>query len=162
MKKLKILLLSIISITYLSCEDAYRIKQDGEFSEDVTFLTISDMNDYLGGVYSQASVVSEIGFTSVFTDEVGIGNASGGQNLDLYKYFLTNNDGYASSIWISHYALINYANRLLRGAERITPDPSEVSEYNNIIAQAKALRAWGHFQLLSFYSEDLKNDSGFF
>ncbi len=159
MKKLKILLLSLIGITYLSCEDAYKIKQDGEFSEDVTFLSVSDMNDYLGGVYSQATILSDIGFTSVFTDEVGIGNASGGQNLDLYRYFLTNNDTYASDIWISHYSLINYANRLLRGAERVTPEPSQVAEYNNIIAQAKALRAWGHFQLLSYYSEDLKNDA---
>ncbi len=159
MKKLKLLLLSIISISYLSCEDAYKIEQEGEFTEDVTFLSVSDMDDYLNGVYAQATIISEIGFTSVFTDEVGIGNSSGGQNLDLYRYFLTNNDSYASSIWISHYAMINYANRLLRGAERITPAAAEVAEYNNIIAQAKALRAWGHFQLLSFYSADLKNDA---
>ncbi len=159
MKKLKILLLLIVSAFYLSCEDAYKIEQDGEYQEDVTFLKLSDMESYLSTVYASTSVNSELVFTSLFTDEVGISTANAGQNIDLYKFFLNNNDGYASAIWITHYSAINNANRLLRGAARIVPSSDEVARYNSILAEARALRAFAHFQLLSYYSEDLKNDS---
>lgn len=162
MKKIKIFLFLAIGITLFSCEDAYRIEQDGEFNEDVTFLTVKDMQDYLSETYDKASVYNEIGLTSIFTDEVGIGNANTGLNVDLYNYILNNRDGYASGVWLSHYTLINYANRVIRGASRITPNPEvagEVDLYNSIVAQAKALRAFGHFQLLTYFSADIKNPS---
>ena len=159
MKKLKILLLLVVSTFYLSCEDAYKIEQDGEYQEEVTFLKLSDMQSFLSSVYASTSVNSEVVFTSLFTDETGISSANAGQNIDLYKFFLNNDDGFASAIWITHYVTINNANRLLRGAERVVPAPDELARYNAIIAETRALRAFAYFQLLSYYSEDLKNDS---
>lgn len=162
MKKLKIILLLALSVSIFSCEDAYDIKQAGEFSESATFKTVADMKLFLNEVYDRASIRSEIGFTSVFTDEAAIGSQNAGQNIDLYKFVLNSNEGNASTIWLTHYTLINYANRLLRGAALVTPDASDanqVAEYNSIIAQARALRAFGHFQLLTYFSTDLKNDN---
>src|SRR6478672_1281445 len=128
MKKLKIFSL-IALVAFFSCEDARDIVQPGELGEDATFRTVDDMDQYLTGAYSQLSITNEIGFTSIFTDEVGFGPANAGQNLDLYKFFLTNNDGNASAIWLSHYSAINYANRVIRGAQSITPTDAELSRY---------------------------------
>ena len=158
MKKLKIFSL-IALVALFPCEDARDIVQDGEFGENATFRTVDDLDNYLTGAYSQLSITNEIGFTSIFTDEVGFGPANAGQNLDLYKYFLTNNDGNASAMWLRHYTAINYANRVLRGATLITPADSEVARYNSIIAQAKVIRAFCHLQLMAFFAEDMQNDA---
>jgi SusD family. len=157
MKKIKLFLVLTVGALLFSCEDAYRIEQDGEFGEDVTFLSVKDMEDYLLETYDKVNIHDEIAFTSYFTDEVAIGSANAGQNAEIYNHVLNNRDGLASSIWLTHYTLINYANRVLRGAARVTPEPDEVLRYNSIIAQAKALRAFGHFQLLTYFSEDIKN-----
>jgi len=159
MKKFRLLFLVSVGLLFNSCEDSYDIIQDGEFSEAATFRSVADMQLFLNEVYDRASVQNEIGFTSVITDECGFGNQNAGQNRDLYGFILNSNDGFADAIWAGQYNLINYANRLIRGAARITPEASEVAEYNNILAQARALRAFGHFQLLTYYSTDLTDDS---
>lgn len=159
MKKFKIILLVALGFSLFSCEKAYDIKQAGEFSDEATFKSIADMNLYLNEVYDNATTQPELGFTAVFTDEVGVGYQNAGQNNDLYRFFLNQEEANSSAIWLNHYKLINYANRLLRGAALITPDPADVAEYNSILGQARALRAFAHFQLLTYFSTDLKNNN---
>jgi tetratricopeptide (TPR) repeat protein len=159
MKKIKIILFFALSVSYFSCNDATDIVQDGEFNESATFQSVDDMDRFLSSVYANLSLKSQIAFTTIFTDEVGIGSANAGQNLDLYKFFLTNNDNYADAIWLNNYTVINYANRVLRGSTRFTPSAADLPRYNSILAEARALRAWGHFQLLCYYSADMKDDS---
>lgn len=159
MKKLNILLLFSVLILSFSCEDAYKIVQDGEFSDAATFKTIADMNLYLNEVYDRIDTSTEISLSSILTDEVGIGSSNAGQNLGLYNFVFNREDGDVSGIWLRHYTAINYANRLLRGAALITPIAADLAEYNSIIAQAKAIRAFCHFELLVYFSTDLKNDN---
>lgn len=159
MKKFRLLLLVCIGLLYNSCEDAYNIVQDGEFSEAATFKTVADMELFMMSVYDAASTLNQIGYTAIVTDEVAEGSQNAGQQRDLYGYILNSNEAYADAMWIGQYTLIDRANRLLRGAARITPEASEVAKYNSIIAQARVLRAFGHFQLLTFFSTDLKNDN---
>ena len=148
---------------FTSCEDAYDITQPGELNPGVTFETVNDLQLGLNGVYGAIPYENIIGFTSEFTDELGIGFANGGQGLiqGEYGYVLTANSDAPYSIWQSHYTLINFANRLIAGAEFVTVEPGsdEETEKNDILAQAHILRAWGHFQLLSFFSEDITDDS---
>lgn len=159
MKKFRLIALFAAGTLFFSCDDARDIVQDGEFNEDATFRTVDDMDQYLTGTYSQLTTTSEIAFTSIFTDEVGFGPANAGQNLDLYKLVLNNNNGNASSIWLSHYSAINYSNRLLKGAATITPSAADLSRYNSIIAEAKVIRAFCHLQLMSYFAEDMTDDS---
>jgi hypothetical protein len=159
MKKFKIIILLLVGLQFFSCEDATDIIQDGEFSEEATFKTVDDMQLFLNQTYAQVSIGNEIAFSSYFTDEVSTGNANAGQNISLYSFFLDKSNGTASSLWLTHYTLINYTNRLLRGAEKITPSSEDLPLYNSILGQAKALRAFAHFQLLTYFSTDLKDDS---
>lgn len=162
MKKIKVLFVLVLIAAFSSCEDSYNIVQAGEFNESATFKTVDDMQLYLNEVYDYASNLSEINFTTVITDEVGVGPQNAGQDRDLYGFILNSNDGFADAIWNTQYALINRCNRLLRGAALITVDPAntvDVARYNSIVGQARALRAFGHFELLTYFSTDLKNDS---
>lgn len=164
MKKIKNILMSLLVVSmFSSCEDATDIVQDGELGNDVTFQTVDDLRQYLfGAVYTNVSNSAEIGMTAVFTDEVGIGPNNGGQEIDFHRFNLNASSGYPSTIWLQHYTLINRANRLLEAAEGITPlvteEIDETETYNDVLAQARALRAYAYIQLLSYFSTDMAND----
>lgn len=160
MKKLKLLFFSFtFALALNSCEDAYKITQDGELNEEVAIISVEDMQAYLNAIYGRVSVSNEVGFTAIFTDETGTGRGSGGQNFDTHRFQLTAANGYASAIWYGHYAAINRANRLIKAAEAITPATADEATYKSILAQTKAIRAFAHFQLLTYFSTDLKNDN---
>lgn len=160
MKKIKLFLFTILSIgLFNSCEDAYNIVQDGELNESNAIQTVSDMQKYMNGVYTNVSIGNEIAITSFFTDEVGVGRSTGGQNFDIHRYLLTSGNDYVESMWFGHYTTINRVNRFLLAASKITPptDPTQLATYNSLIAQAKGLRAFSYLQLLSYFSTDMKN-----
>lgn len=162
MKKIKVLILSVLSIFVVtSCEDSYKIIQDGELNENVLFTTVPNMQSYLNGVYALISNQNSIAFTSIFTDECGVGRSSGGQNLETHRFQLTAANGFAEAMWYNQYQVINRVNRLLAGAQGVDPgtDPVNVANYNSIIAQARAIRAYSYLELQSYFSTDMKNDS---
>jgi hypothetical protein len=166
MKNIKVLLFVVVASFFASCEDAIDIIQPSELLPEDTYETVGDLQLGLNGAYAAIPGENHILFTSLFTDEVKLGKANGGQGQDGELAFILNNtSGDASSIWVSNYYAINLANRLIAGAENVVPvvDPAndidETDTYNNILAQAHYIRAFAHFQLLTFFSTDLTNDS---
>ncbi|WP_449399750.1 RagB/SusD family nutrient uptake outer membrane protein [Chryseobacterium wanjuense] len=159
----KIILIVILFTAFIginSCKDAYEIIQDGEFSEEATFQTVNDMQKFINNTYDRLDISNEITFTSIFTDELGIGSQNAGQNVGLYNFVLNSGNGFASGMWLSHYRTINSANRLIEGAKRITPStPSDQQAYNSILAQAHAIRAFAHFQLLCYFAPNIKDNN---
>lgn len=161
MKNFRILLFVAVASLFAACDDAIDIKQPSELLPEDTFETMRDLTLGLNGVYGVVPGENHIIFTSIFTDEVKLGIANGGQGRDgELAFVLNNNSGDAASIWLSNYSLINFANRLLVGTKNVTPTEDELSAYNDIVAQTRALRAYGHFQLLTFFSPDLRDDNG--
>jgi hypothetical protein len=162
MKKINFILLALfVSLFSSSCEDAIDIVQPGELTPEVTFENVTDLQLGLNGAYGAISGEAPIIFSTVFTDEVAIGFANGGQGLNGGEYVFNLNTGSAdaAAIWLTNYRLINRANRVIEGAALVTPSAADKSAYDNILAQAHILRAWGHFVLLSHFSTDLTNDA---
>jgi starch-binding outer membrane protein, SusD/RagB family len=155
MKKIFVLLFSLSLLS--SCDDALDIVQDGELNDAALFTSINNMQLFLNETYDRVSIQNDIMVSSRLTDEVGLGNA--GFPDDTHRFFVFSTNGFASAIWNQHYQAINYANRLLRGAALYQPKASEQADYDNIIAQARAIRAFSHFQLLVYFSTDLSNDN---
>lgn len=167
-----------------SCEDAYDIKQPGEVNDpDLVYNTVEDLQRGLNSVYGSFSIESTIEFTSVFTDEVSIGVNNGGQGIisGLYVHNLNSGSAPAVSIWQSNYGLINFANRIMDASVRVkaavdefgasfdhtNPDNqsllndynAQLAQYKAIMGQLYAIRAFAHFQLISWFSEDPSDDS---
>lgn len=160
MKKIKnILFLTFCTFSIVSCEDALDIVQDGELNRDNAFETVADLRKYINGdIYNRVSNTSEIAFTTVFTDEVGIGPDNGGQGLELHRFQLNANDGDAAALWNSHYTLINRVNRLIEFSEQIIPvSEAETVQRDIILAEARTLRAHSYLQLLAFFSTDVSD-----
>jgi starch-binding outer membrane protein, SusD/RagB family len=157
----KIFLLSLLAGGIYSCSDAYDIVQEGEYQEDLAFQTLDDMALALNEIYDNVSNENIIAFTSVFTDETGIGDENGGQNLSEFRHQLFPTNGYASGIWGGNYYVINIVNRLIEGSENIVVEPGSTDELekNRILAEARAIRAFSMLQLLTYYSPDLTDDN---
>lgn len=153
-------LATIVSVGFsvTSCQDAIDIEQPGQLDDETIFTNVANLNSFLlGSVYASMETGSDIYFTAVFTDEVKPGSGSGGQEFQLHRHFLDASDGVPGGIWANHYRLINRVNRLIAGAALFTPTATEQAQYNSIIAQARALRAYAYVQLLAYYSPDMKN-----
>ena len=155
MKKIIVLILSVSFI--FSCQDATDIVQDGELNDAALFTDVSNLQLFLNETYDRVSIQSDIMLSSRLTDEIGMGNAGFPELTHQFLVFPTN--GFASAIWSQHYQSINYANRLLRGAALFTPPAADLARYNNILAQARVIRAFCHFQLLTYFSTDLSNNA---
>ncbi|MBB1194475.1 RagB/SusD family nutrient uptake outer membrane protein [Flavobacterium sp. SOK18b] len=155
MKK-RILILSVLAV-FFSCSDATDIVQAGELNDARLFTSVNNIQLFLNETYDRLGTENEILVSSLLTDEVAIG--SGLVSNETQRFFLLTTNGFAANIWNSHYNTINYCNRLLRGAALYTPKASETAQYNSILAQARALRAFSHFQLLTYFSTDLSNDA---
>ena len=155
MKK-RILLFSLF-VVLLSCNDATEIIQKGELNDAALFTSVDNMQSFLLETYDRVGTETDIQVSSLLTDEVAIGNSL--TVNDTQRFFIVTTNGNASTLWNTHYNAINYANRLLRGAALYTPTAAELPRYNSIIAQARALRAFCHFQLMMYFSTDLSSDT---
>ena len=121
MKKIKNIFLAIGSLLFISsCSDALDIVQEGEIYREDAFKTVTDLRNYLNGdIYSRVNNTEEIGFTTVFTDEVGIGPSNGGQDKELHRFQLNANSDEPAGLWSTHYTVINRVNRLLEFADLV-------------------------------------------
>lgn len=160
MKKIKNIFLAIGSLLLVSsCSDALDIVQPGEIYRADAFKTVTDLRNYLNGdIYSRVNNTEEIGFTTVFTDEVGIGPSNGGQDKELHRFQLNANSDEPAGLWSTHYTVINRVNRLLEFADLVVvTTPADIAAKNSVLAEARALRAYSYIQLVSFFSVDPSN-----
>lgn len=150
----------ILVLAFVSCEDAIDIQQVGRLTADNAYLSVDDLEQGLNGVYLTVNLVQEIGFNAEFSDEIAEGNESGGQGFNTaFVFNLTSASGVASGFWIRNYSTLNAVNRLIEGAQNIEIEEGEQDRYDDILGQAYALRAFAHFQLLSYFSTDYADDS---
>ncbi len=154
----KLLILCSIMFVAFSCDDAIDIIQDGELNDAALFVSVENMQLVLNEVYDRMNTVNESLVSSQLTDEVALGDAGFPGNTHSFQVFSTN--GFAEAIWSQKYFAIDRANRLIRGAGLFTPPEADLAKYNNILAQARAIRAFCHFQLLVYYSPDITNSGG--
>ncbi|GGG54580.1 RagB/SusD family nutrient uptake outer membrane protein [Epilithonimonas arachidiradicis] len=154
--------LAVSTLVVNSCQDALDMVQPEIIQEEDIFVSVNNMNTYFNGsVMNLLEPNYEIYVTAVLTDEVKPGIGSGGQEFGLHRYILDPSTTLVESIWYSHYRVINRVNRLIKGAESVTPTTAaETTQYNTILAQARAIRAYCLLQLQTFFSEDMKNDNG--
>ncbi len=141
----------------VSCNDAIEIEQPGRLSADNAFQTVADLRSGLLGAYNFLDTTFEIGYTAAFTDESFRGRDNGGQNSNTQNFNINTNSGYAFGVWASNYGAIGMANRIIAAAEGIDRN-EDPTEYDNVVGQAYAIRAFSHFQILTYFSEDYTND----
>ena len=162
MKNIRNIVLTVGIVAGLaSCNDAIEIEQPGRLDADAAFQSVDDLQAGLFGVYDNFDISTDIAFQSIFTDELSIGFDNGGQGLVDYGFVLNAGSTAPETFWTNGYDQLNSATRLIEAAKNL--DPEEIAEnpglYNQVLGEAYALRAWGHFTLLSYFSTDYADDS---
>lgn len=155
---IKIFFVLFISI-FVSCEDAIDIEQPGTLIAENAFQSVDDLQLGLLGVYNQYDNTTEILFNAVYTDELAIGFDNGGQNVNQYALNLTSASGQPAAIWTNYYIALSHVNRLIAASDVIEPTAAEQDQYDNILGQAYALRAYTHLQLTTYFTTDYTNDN---
>jgi len=158
MKNIYKIIFACLIFSMVSCNDAIDIEQPGRLGADNAFKTIGDLRSGLLGAYNFLDTTNEIGFTAAFTDETFRGRDNGGQNQNGQNFNINASNGYAFNIWSSNYGAIAMSNAILDAAELIDGS-DDLAEYNNILGLAYAIRAFSHFQILTYFSTDYTDDS---
>ncbi|WP_439480209.1 RagB/SusD family nutrient uptake outer membrane protein [Chryseobacterium aquaticum] len=159
----KIFYILSVFLVMTSCKDALDIVQDGEINDqNVAFRSTDDMKLFLNGnVYPAVNPLSEIAFTSIFTDEVGYGPAGvSTTDIQTHRWVLNSTSGDASGIWVSNYNIINKVNILLSGSKLIdfnSLNATDKALYTAVLVHARALRAYAYITLESYFSPNMKD-----
>lgn len=159
MKKFSLSFFAGILILVTGCSDAIEIDQPGRLDADAAYQSVDDLQLGILGLYGQIDLSGEIIFNALYTDMLGIAPTNGGQGLSEYAFNLTPASEAPAVFWTEYYDIINAATRLIVAAENIEPGEGDVEDYNNIVGQAYALRAFAHFQLQSYFTTDYTDDS---
>jgi hypothetical protein len=157
--KLLIMCLIATSTTFFqSCQDNLEIDPNSSLIASTAFRGVSDLQTALNSTYRNYNNTT-IQLNSIFTDNTKVGKDNGGQQLNLHRLVMDPTTGEAGNIWISRYAMINQASRIIEAATIIDVTGQE-AVVNDILGQAYALRAFAQFELFQYFTPDYLDASG--
>lgn len=162
----KIFILSLLAgVFFASCNnDLLEPFTPGSLTEDVAFTSSEDLQRLMNSTYGLATNREDVIFTSVFTDECGIGFANGGQGInDNYVFFLNISSASPDIIWTQAYIALSRANRVITFADKIITatapsNTAEIAKLRFLKAEALTMRALLHLKVMAYFSPDLKNN----
>jgi len=157
----KILVLTLFTMFVLtSCNDALDILPADSIPAENAFTSVGDLQNGLNAVYNQYNPANMIDYSSNFTDDTKIGVDNGGQKVGFHQWVLAANSAEAQNMWLNCYATINSINRVLAAAQNITPESAdEEIQYNKILGDCYALRAYLHLELLAHYGVSFESSA---
>lgn len=121
------------------------------FEASRAFSTVNDLEQGILGAYSSYSYENTMYINALLSDEVKISSENRGQGQFEFKYQY--NSGTESFGYGAFYVTINRANRVLEAMNGVTPaNANEDVQKNAIRAEALALRAYAHFELLQRFA----------
>jgi hypothetical protein len=157
--KFSIAFLLIVLSSATSC-DFLELESQNDLDADTYFTETQHAEDALIGVYSSMQSPSYYGGYYLLASEPLCANSVTGGfdniNIDEFGFqAVTPSNIIVEEMWYSIYNVIANANRLIEGIEKINSPEWEEDDTrkNEIIGQARALRALAHFDLLRFFGE---------
>ena len=154
-------LLILLCVLLVSCEkDLIQPFTPGSLSENA-ISTSADLQRLMNSTYANLTNREDVIFSSVYTDEVGIGIANGGQGIAGNFIFFMNTTAFSpNTIWSTTYYTLSRANRVITFANKIVPvDVADSELISRLKAEALVIRALCNIKLVSYFSADPKNNS---
>lgn len=154
----RIFLTFFIATLFVSCEDQLDRAPVDVLINSTAFETVDDIEAAVNGIYTSYNPNAVLDINEIFTDNCRLGFDSGGQKLNILNQIvntLTNSAG----IWVSRYSTANNCNRVIEAGEIVTVGSNEQNKFDNLLAEAYAMRALVHYDLLLYYGEDTTNPS---
>lgn len=119
----------------------------------------------LNGVYYRLAGVTADNITDWTTHQVFPGMLAGTLGYGFGAFPEESNDNvnsqYASSVWSENYLIINAANGVINGVNGLADNAFTGNRKKDILGQARFLRAYADFKLLSYFGEWYKSGSSY-
>lgn len=159
--------LSLIAITMfpVSCDKQLSAPPRNARVEGTAVTNASSAQTALNGAYYRfASVTTENADATYWrTHQIFGAMLTGAIGYGFGPWPEESNDnvqaGLIGSIWNETYPMLNAANGVLEGVTQLGDDVFTGNRKKEILAEAKFLRAYGHFRLLIYFGEWFKDDS---
>lgn len=155
---IKLSVIALLSLV-MGCNDAIDIDQPGRLGPETAFQSIADLEQGLIGLYDEMDTTAEIALAANLTDEISRGQDNGGQGIAIYNFNLNPGSAAAFNFWVRNFRVNNRTTVFLEAAQAYIPTPAETVAYNNVVGQARAIRAYANFELVNYFSPDPRDDS---
>src|SRR5690554_702215 len=162
MKKIfnKSLILALLTgFVFTSCEKELDQIPHDNYSLDIAFVTYEDFENGIRGVYSLLRSAATYGGSDggcmlsapdILADNVIMAQDGRRSKRQLYEYTFTSSTAPLSGLYQQFYELIYRANLLIYYADSYQGDNKA-----KVVAEAKALRAWEHMNLVCYWGKFL-------
>ncbi|HVI44610.1 MAG TPA: RagB/SusD family nutrient uptake outer membrane protein [Chitinophaga sp.] len=145
-----------ISAGISSCSRMLDVKPVDQVDESKIFSSVQTLNKAVLGVYADWQAENTLRTGSVMADECSIGPKNAGVNgsaQNLFRWSYAAADKEITDPWVNAYQVINRANRLLEGIDKV-PATSQTDEKTkqHMKGELLAIRAFEHFELYRNYS----------
>ncbi len=159
MKKIiyKITFLALIVGAFTSCDSELDQVPFDEFGTENAYVTAADFENAIRGVYASLTSASFYGGSDaggmldapdVLSDNVTFAQKGRGTRRTLHNWQYGASDEPMGGLYEVGYRLIYRANLLLAASENF-----EGENKANVVAEAKALRALAHFDIITFFGK---------
>lgn len=150
MKTIKLIIILTISLSVISCNDLLDKTPISSFSADGFYKTASDAQTGVYGIYDAAQSAFKINFSYWGEGRAdNVKTAQSGEGLALTQNNL--NASLSSTNWGDLYNIINRANYAIKYIPNIYNEGDATG--NQLIGQAKALRALAYFYLVRVWGD---------
>jgi len=145
-----------------SCSNFTDIEPTHSLTDNNAFLSISDIELHLTGIYSAFQSGGHYGrafgmLPDMMTDNLAESVESLGTYRNVVDWLYVANDGTISGIWATPYSTINDCNILLKNVDRFKE--TKAGQKNRLKGQALAIRALAHFDVLRYFGQDYERNS---
>ncbi|MEM9673758.1 MAG: RagB/SusD family nutrient uptake outer membrane protein [Bacteroidota bacterium] len=162
MKTIKHIYKSIVLVPLMvlsvSCGDDFlELQPPLQVANEEFLLTVDDFQAAILGTYDQMQLADYYGrYFLLIPDIMGEdikqnASANRGKEWAEYNGAPTTNQNEHREFWAEIYEVINMANQMIN--TELEPPASRQEEYNNILGQAHAVRALGHFDLVRLFAQ---------
>jgi hypothetical protein len=158
MRKIILTITITISLLTVSCKKIFEIEPKTVIKEEVTFKTDIGFYRALMGIYILATSDNvygknlSYGMIDVMANNYSTYPESTYNNFEKYNYSLISAENRINSVWATSYNMIANCNNILKnleGKQALFPE----GNYEMMLAETKAFRAYLHFDLLRLFAE---------
>jgi hypothetical protein len=158
--KIKYFGCTTLLIVFAACSDLLEEAPVSQLETQYLFTTAANAKAAIAGVYSSLQLQGVYGGSQglISTDESFAGSKVPLSGFNLYN-ITADNIEVILPIWRDHYAGINRANLAISNIPKIADAVMVASERNNLVAEAKFIRALLYFNLIRYFGDVPYKDS---
>ena len=155
-------IVACVGALIMSCSNFTDIQPTHSLTPNNAFKTMSDIELHLNGVYSgfQSTGYYAQAFGTLpdmMSDNLAENVESLGNSRSTVDWLYVPNDGTIAGVWATPYSMINDCNILLSNVGKFKETKS--GQANRLKAQALAIRALTHFDLLRYFGQNYDRNS---